>query len=562
MTKINRFAGLLLGATFALAPTLVGCSVDDGDLTRWETTLGGPRRLSAVVIHDKYPHALRVKAAMSLVRMKPRKGKSEGIERLIKGALVCDPEFNDPGEACATTELTPEARGKLLADLVPLIVAELTKPPPEPAQGGQPVADPSIPYKDVAYLMLTYEGAQVVSDPAVRKQLEDALTAWAMADFENRLNNRSQAYGMEQLLRHIGPSAVKDLPSLMTRESRNLGKMADIIAKIADKGVREEASKKLVGIGQYVSSKKWRDDRLPELKEANRKAGFDPSEKQLTKQMSDFQNESMTRVFASMKKVGGSAVVAYALDLASDKKEPTARRQTALAALEGHIDRKNDKQIERLFKLAKSEAPPQVIDQAFRRIRELPRDKVASTLYGFFDTEDWKIRRLAGATILQMSKVKHIDEFLKELATKAEKNFNLPEAITYGAYLAGLKDGDALKTLEPHMKSGNAKARLAALSYWYEKGTKNDLDKIKAYQNDLQSAPKCKDEDKCDWTCLVVNGDKKESKAVKTVGDFVTHCIAPKMKATDPEKDKKSDKDKAPKKGDTDEKKDGDKGDK
>jgi len=536
----NRLAGTLLLAALACSTTTItGCAVDENDLTRWETTLGGPRRLSAVVIHDKYPHALRVKAAMSLIRMKPRKGKAVGIDRLVKGALVCDPEYIKPDEPCAKAQLSPEERTKLLADLVPLIVAELEKPPPEPAQGGQAAPDPSFPYKDAAFLMLTYEDAQVIPDPALRKRLEEALTDWAMADFDNRLNDRTQAFGMEQLLRHIGPSSVKKLPTLMTKEGKNLAKMADIISKIADKETREEASKKLVGIAQYIASEKWRKDKLPELKEANRKAGFDPTEKQLQKQMADFQDESVTRVYASMKKVGGSAVVNYALDVAADPKQDKKRRQTALAALEGHIDRKNDKQIDKLFELAgNKDAPPEVVDQAFRRIRELPRDKVIGKLYGFFEGDDWKIRRLAAATVLQMSKVEDVDEFLDKLDSKATTNFNLPEAITYGAYLAGLKGGDPLKALKPHMDKGDVRSRLAALSYWYDKGNKKDLSKLAPYEKDGQKVPKCKDEDACDWSCLVKQGDKKESKAVETVGDFVSYCIEPKMAQADPD-DKK-----------------------
>ncbi|MEQ9321552.1 MAG: hypothetical protein RIF41_20470, partial [Polyangiaceae bacterium] len=134
--------------------------------------------------------------------------------------------------------------------------------------------------------------------------------------------------------------------------------------------------------------------------------------------------------------------------------------------------RKNDKQIAKLIELASDKkAPPEVVDQAFRRIRELPREKVIGKLYDFFDGEDWKIRRLAGATILQMSKVEHVDEFLGKLEAKATKNFNLPEAITYGAYLAGLKGGDPLKALEPHMTKGGSRSRLTAISYLYEKGT-------------------------------------------------------------------------------------------
>ena len=211
MTRCRSVFGWLAGSWLIATLLLSGCAVDEQDLHRWETTLTGPERLTAVVIHDKYDHNLRVEAAMSLIRMKPRKGQHVGITRLVEQTLA---------------ELQPDARAKILSDLVPLIIKELEKPPPEAAQGGQAPPDPSFKFKDAAYLMLTYDKTQIISDPELKKRLHEALTKWAMADFETRLNERSQAYGMEQLLRHIGPSSVQGLPALMQTDSRNLAKMA------------------------------------------------------------------------------------------------------------------------------------------------------------------------------------------------------------------------------------------------------------------------------------------------------------------------------------------------
>ena len=69
--------------------------------------------------------------------------------------------------------------------------------------------------------------------------------------------------------------------------------MYELVAKIADKPTREEASTALVDVMKYTASKKWLDEKLPELKEANRKAGFDPTDAQLEKQLVDFQDESV-----------------------------------------------------------------------------------------------------------------------------------------------------------------------------------------------------------------------------------------------------------------------------
>ena len=140
------------------------------------------------------------------------------------------------------SELPPEPRAQILADLIPLIIEELKKARPKATQGGQAPPDPSFKYKDASYLMLTYEKTQLISDQALKKELMAALTEWAMADFDRRLQERGQAYGMDQLLRHIGPSSVVKLPSLMHKGSRNLAKMSDIISKIGSKETKEAAA--------------------------------------------------------------------------------------------------------------------------------------------------------------------------------------------------------------------------------------------------------------------------------------------------------------------------------
>ena len=136
----------------------------------------------------------------------------------------------------------------------------------------------------------------------------------------------------------------------------------------------------------------------------------------------------------------------------------------------------------------------------------------------------------------------HVDAFMKALGSRASKNLNLAEFITYGAYLAEVKNGDDLeKTLEPYMGNAEIPARLAAISYYYEAGTKDDLPKIQPFESDSTKIPtECDEDAGCDWTCLVGEEGKKEPKEIKTVGEFVSHCIKPKMlKNKPPEPDKK-----------------------
>ncbi|PKN48777.1 MAG: hypothetical protein CVU63_04025, partial [Deltaproteobacteria bacterium HGW-Deltaproteobacteria-20] len=67
-----------LAIAMMTAASSSGCRVDQDDIQRWETTERGPAKLVAVITHDKYEPALRVEAALALVRMRPRGGRRVG----------------------------------------------------------------------------------------------------------------------------------------------------------------------------------------------------------------------------------------------------------------------------------------------------------------------------------------------------------------------------------------------------------------------------------------------------------------------------------------------------
>ena len=527
-----------------------------------------------MLVHDKYDVSLRVEAALALIRMKPRSGRRPGFNQIDPDGDLepCRRTFVD-----ALGSVSTETRQAIVGGLVPQIIGELQKPPPV-AQAGQPSPpDPSFPYKDAAYAMLTFERVQIVADDTLRQNLRNALAEWAIADFEHRLDNRTQLFGMEQLLRHLGPPSVVGLPKLMTRDSRRLDQMASLVAELGDPKTKEAASTALVGIAKYIASDEWMKIKKPELEAANAASKLQPTPDQFQMQLITYQGEELMRAFGSIKKVGGRPAVEYCLGFAADKgpdpgKRPEAadakadkeakekaataqalwdlqreqiekRRQAALAALEGRLDRNNADDIKRIFALATSDAPDSVLDLAFRRISEMPREVVADKLYELFKGDKWKIRRIAAATILKMSSVKHIDEFMGKLPADG-KNFAMAEAITYGALFGDLKEGDLREALKKHLSSGPAVARTTALSYYLTLGNKTQVDDLKGLDSDSTSAPTCDIEPDCRWVCEVPKEGAKdpkerELKDIKTVGEYVKHCVVPTMldRSPEPKKD-------------------------
>jgi hypothetical protein len=517
-------------ATFGAGLTTSGCRVNEDDIHRWESTQHGPDKLRAVLQHDKYDTPLRVEAAMSLIRMKPRAGRRVGIQMMVD----------------TLAQVTPEARQAIVASLVPSIITELKKPPPV-AQAGQPSPpDASFPYKDAAYALLTQDRTVLVADEAMKQSLRQALVEWAMADFEHRLENRTQTFGMEQLLRSVGPESVVGLPKLMTRESRKLDQMAALVQELGDAKTKEAASAAVVAVAKYVTSEEWVKNKKPELQAANAASKLEPTEAQFKAQLAQYQDEDLFRVFASMKKVGGRPAIDFLLGFAAQKDQGEKRRQAALAALEGRLERANPEDTKRIVEIASQpDAPDVVLDQAFRRIGEMPRDQVVGELYKLFKTEKWKVRRAAAGTVLKMSTVKHIDEFMGKLGDA--KAFALPEALNYGANFKDLKEGSPLDALGKYMSSGSPQARTSALAYYYTYGTKADLAAVQKYEGDSQQVPSCDADPECKWSCQIAKEGAKdpkerEDKDIKTIGDYVKYCIEPAMMERQPEAPKKEEK--------------------
>src|SRR5512135_693247 len=187
-------ASLLCLAAAAVVPTS-GCAVSESDVHRWEGTERGPEKLVAVLTHDKYSMQLRTEAALSLIRMKPRAGKRIGIDMLVP----------------ALASLDEDSRRKVVIGMTPELVKQIEQPPPQKKPDGTMEADASIPFKDAAFAMMSHE-PPLVGDEKSKADLTASLIKWTNTDFEDRIENGAQAYGVEQMARFFGAPAVKGLP--------------------------------------------------------------------------------------------------------------------------------------------------------------------------------------------------------------------------------------------------------------------------------------------------------------------------------------------------------------
>jgi hypothetical protein len=518
-TNLRRRLGkwLLVSAFTTGIPALAGCRVSDGDVQRWGSTEHGPDKLVAVVSHEKYEWPLRVEAGLALLRMKPRNGRRIGVSRLVDAMAM----------------MAPDERKKLVEGMVPAMVQGIKQQAPAPKPGEAAAPDPTIPYKDTAMAMLTYDKAVLVADDAMRKQLTDALVEWSQHDFERRLDNTQQMFGMEQMMRAIGAPAVKPLPSLITPDSTKFDRIAALVAELGDQATKEATASKLVELAKYTTSQAWTDRAKSVLEEANKASKLVVNPDQFKAQLKQYQDEALTKVFAALKKVGTKPAVDYALSVAFDKGQDEKRRQAALAALEGRIDHNNPADVEKILALAgQDDAPDSVRDLAFQRIGEMPRDQVIARLYAQFAAKKWKVRWTAAGVALKMSTSDQIPEFLSKLPPTAA-GFAISEPLTYGGTIAQMqtKGKSPREILIPYLKEGNLAAKLTALGFFYQTGKAADIPLVAPLANDKTLTPKVDDPDG-KWQCDVPKSDGKETetKDITTVGDFVKFCVEPAMK--------------------------------
>jgi len=510
-------AFFLLGA---LAATGAGCRTDSGNIQAWGSKSQGPRKLVAVLTHEKYPTELRIEAAEMLISMKPRGGRRIGIQGTDE----------QPGLIDALAQMQPAARNAIVTRLVPKLQEEMLKPLPV-AQAGQAVADPTIPYKDAAFALLTHEDGALLPDEALRKSLKATLAIWTATNFADRLDDTSQMFGMEQVLRELKADGVRSLPDLIVPGAAKIDRISAMIADFGDDATKARASEKLVAVANEVNSETWIKQKAPGVEAANKASKLNPTPDQFKAQLAKFQEEELLRIFSSMKKVGGKPAVAFLIGFAQDKTKDEKRRAAAMAALQGNLDKKDTAHAAAVLAIAgAADTPDSVRDVALQRVGELPRPLVIDKLYDLFKDPNWKVRWVAAELVLKMSETPQLPEFFSKLAQA--DNMAITEPLKYGQLIANMKGSPPpAEVAEKYAGTGHpVQDRLTALGYYYTVGTTADLPKVAGFTSDHTATPKCKANAKdCDWKCDVQTDKGSETKEVTTLGEFVEHCVKPAM---------------------------------
>lgn len=517
-------AGVL--ATMAIAVS--GCRVAENDVKRWETTQRGPYKLIAVVTHDKYSWELRTEAALSLVRMPARGGTRQGIGFLI------DKYKDEEGvqREGALNQVSEDSRRQIVDRMASELVKELGNPPPARTPEGRLPADPTVPYKDATFAMLVHE-PPLVSNDKTKQDLKGALIKWAQTGFEDRIENGTQQFGLEQMMKYLGAESVRTLPGIINENAARLDRIASLINDVGDDATKAKASEALVALAKQYNTKEWLDAQTKIVKEHNVKNNPNANDVQVAAQVDKIQERRLTEeVFPAIKRVGGRPALDYLFTYAADSTKPAERRKLALAALEGRVDKGNPQDLERLFAIAKNEDNPDAVrDGAFRRMGELPKEQIVPRLFTLFEPKKWKTRWVAGETILKTMSTKQVPEFMAHLPKTPALKMGMTEPLSYGEVIRKMEpaagEPKPRDVIQPYLMSKEFGPKMAALGFFWE-GKKADVGAVQHLESDATPLPKCDAEDECSWKCDVPKapGSKEmEPKELKTVGEFVKFCL-------------------------------------
>jgi hypothetical protein len=527
-TRQQGLVGVVLFAWAATAVGSSGCAVSDSDVHRWETTVSGPEKLYAIVTHDKYAWDLREEAAMSLIRMNPRDGRRVGLEYLISGYDT--PEGRVPG---ALAVLGQDTRQRIVGDIAPKLVEAMQLPAPPHVEGTALQPDPSIPFKDAAFGLLSHE-PPLAEDEKTKSELVAALTQWVQTDFEARIDNSTQQYGVEQIMRFLGAPSVKDLPKFINETSPKVDRACALIADIGSDETKLRASQALVNLAHRIDSPEWIAKQRALVVEANQAQKIAASPKQVDDQLKLYQEQELERTFTDMKRVGGRPVVEYCVATAHDKSKSDKIRTDALAALENRVDKNSANDVNVIFDIVSDDSnSDNVRGVAMARVGELPKEMILPKLYSLFDKK-WQVRLDAARLILRTVTPKDVPDFLNHLPTSDRTKIALSEPITYGALILAMDPKGGPKprdVLDAFLQSPELGAKLTAAGSYYG-ARKGGAAPVMSLSDDKTAVPKCDPNDQCGWSCDVptgAGGQEKETKTVSTVGEFVRFCIEPSL---------------------------------
>ncbi|MBL8678302.1 MAG: hypothetical protein JNK05_04010 [Myxococcales bacterium] len=462
-------------AMAAILLTAAGCGVSEADINHWKRTVRGPGKITAVLLGQKYPRALRVRAARALIEMKHP--NANGLE-LLNQALTVMPR---------------EDREAIIHDLLEPLRQQMR------GQGQQTAAGPTeqmIRAKDAAYVLLRH------SADADRRELASELVQWVMAD----LNSRALAgsYTAEQVVQAVGAQAGEMIVQAINGNEdtvRVMNNIAGLIQTVGSDPVKDSAVRRMVTVCDEISGPAS-NARLRQAAERMLRQGaaagttIDAARiDRATDRLRDGLLAIMHQALAALNRPAGTA---YFIRLASTNGPPIERRKAALSAIQGHVARDDAAQLLTIATSTTIGSDIELRGLAVDRIGETQNSSILPQLWQIFDTtnggeanSEYVLRWKVGEAILKLGGAPIIPTFVQHLAATratargqaAFEGYTFREingyAVAIGDFAPPPRD-----VMRQQLTHANVHIRAMALLFLGAKGDATDAARIEALQTE------------------------------------------------------------------------------
>ncbi len=477
---------------------LSGCKVTGEDIDYWKRTQKGPGKIVAVMLADRYPIDLRIKAALALVEMERQ--DEDGVALLQQSLQTL--QSQDAG-----------AVEEIVAGMVPGLL-EMMSGSDENADDDLGPPPRQTRAKDAAYLLIPH------ASPQARQQLTDAVVGWYAADFANR--SLAGNYSAEQVVRSLGSPAARQMVEGLNAHmpQQALVKVTELIGQIGDEETKQAAGERLVAIEREMESSEFIDWLKSEIREAME--GQEVSDDRITNiavvNRENFLNDG---AFPAMKHLAGQDAVRTRLLEVASAAPPASmpagaqeainlRRQKALMALEGNIE---EPQLDQVLTLALDENNPiNVRDYAFDRVGDARSRTAIPRLWPLVESADnddlkKRLRWRAGELVLALGGSDVIPEFLTKLPG-GDAEYEPEELEGYATRMSQMTP-QPVEVVERQLSAPEWFKRVLALRFIERRGTQADVAKMQRLSSDRAETV----------------GDSWERLELTTVGAVATDAI-------------------------------------
>jgi hypothetical protein len=471
-----------------MVSALAGCAVNEGDIEFWKRSVKGPKKLVAVTLADKYPVALRSKAALALVQMQRQdvdgvaelKSTVERLQREERQTIIDG--MRDPlieilqgrdDRSIAANESSESTDGPRLLE---------------------------VRAKDAAYILIPYAA------PAAQKPLQEAVVRWYAVDF----NGRSLAgnYSAEQVIRSFGAAAAPLLVEALDAKmpSPALIKLTQLIGQMGDANAKKQASLRLVAIEKEIEGPafaQWLGSEIKaQLQQRSASAGQSAgqsappaiSDAKLAEAVAiNRENFLLEGVIPAMKYLAGQPAVSERLLAMATKKsnDPrvSERRTRALQALEGKV---GPEHLNVLLDLALDASNPDAVrDYAFDRVGDIGSRAALPRLWPLVaSAKDARLRWRAGELVLAIGGGGIIDEFFSRLPSSKDVEYPPEELEGYATRISQISPLP-MEAMQRALSSARWWERVVALRFFERKGALTDVASVQKLTGD-STTPKGK----------------------------------------------------------------------